>query len=131
MPIEENETLSELMREVDVMRALQSPYILRQYCTYVRDNLLWVLNRQPNTRSFPQHAFLDLTRVLVRPPAFFPTHPRSYSSGATQIVLEYCPGGSVSDYMRVCKRTFGETHIASIARCVSARCLRTLTPLPH
>ena len=33
-----------------------------------------------------------------------------------QIVLDYCPGGSVGDYMRVCRRTFEEPHIASIAR---------------
>jgi len=46
VPIEENEGIADLMREVDVMRGLNSEYILRQYCTYIRDNLLWVRERR-------------------------------------------------------------------------------------
>ena len=114
VPIEENETLAELMREVDVMRALQSPYILRQYCTYVRDNLLWVRRSGRETGAWIWRGERDGGgRGLTLSSAV--ANGRRCAL-AQQIVLEYCPGGSVSDYMRVCKRTFGEAHIASVAR---------------
>lgn len=104
VPIEENEGIADLMREVDVMRGLNSEYILRQYCTYIRDNLLWVRERR---------AWLgecDATRSHTK------ATPAG-TQGRRQIVLDYCPGGSVADYMRVCKRTFEEPYVAAIARC--------------
>lgn len=73
VPIEKSEGLQSIMREVDVMRDIDSPYIIKVYGTYVADEHLW-------------------------------------------IVLEYCAGGSVADYMRISGNTFEEKYIAAIAR---------------
>ena len=76
------------------MRDIQSPYIISQYGTYLKNEHLWV--RRSMSRARAAHAT------------------------AQQIILEYCPGGSLADYLRITRKTFTEPQIAAICRDVLA-----------
>lgn len=73
--VETDDEDDKTIKEINILKDCDSPYIVRYFGCYAKDNILW-------------------------------------------IVMEYCPGGSVKDVMRLCKRSLNEDEIAAILHCV-------------
>ncbi|XP_057337097.1 serine/threonine-protein kinase 3 isoform X2 [Microplitis mediator] len=77
--------LQEIIKEISIMQQCDSPYVVKYYGSYFKNTDLWV-------------KIFNLNRI------------KSYFN----IVMEYCGAGSVSDIMRLRKKTLQEDEIATI-----------------
>jgi len=99
VPIEKGEGVQSVMKEVDIMRTINSDFVIKAYDTFVHDEHLWVKTAPTNPPP--------ILTVLAH------THTHTHTH---QIVLEYCAAGSVADYIRLCNHPLEEKYIASICR---------------
>jgi len=84
--------LQEIIKEISIMQQCDSPYVVKYYGSYFKNTDLWV-NLLSSTLCFSLYTFLI---------------------GILQIVMEYCGAGSVSDIMRLRKKTLSEVEIATV-----------------
>jgi|688.fasta_scaffold1138263_1 serine/threonine kinase 3 len=87
--------LQEIIKEISIMQQCDSPYVVKYYGSYFKNTDLWV--------STDQNKFPKLVTKLGL-----------FSSWLGQIVMEYCGAGSVSDIMRLRKKTLSEVEIATV-----------------
>lgn len=90
--------LQEIIKEISIMQQCDSPYVVKYYGSYFKNTDLWVSRCMPHVLYHPKQTerFIDTFNCNL------------------QIVMEYCGAGSVSDIMRLRKKTLQEDEIATI-----------------
>lgn len=81
--------LQEIIKEISIMQQCDSPYVVKYYGSYFKNTDLWV-------KKMLNSSYLLINNSIV------------------QIVMEYCGAGSVSDIMRLRKKTLSEVEIATV-----------------
>lgn len=89
--------LQEIIKEISIMQQCDSPYVVKYYGSYFKNTDLWVCF------SFGSPVFLSSSSCY-----WF------VNCLLKQIVMEYCGAGSVSDIMRLRKKTLSEVEIATV-----------------
>jgi len=89
--IVEDEDFEEIMKEIDIMKDCDSPYIVTYYGSYWRreENEMWVSR------------FYTYKIVFI----------------LTQIIMEYCSGGSITDMLAKIKHPLNEDQISAVCEC--------------
>lgn len=95
MPVDTD--LQEIIKEISIMQQCDSPYVVKYYGSYFKNTDLWVTSSTVVINSYASVFIFTLIRVII-----------------LQIVMEYCGAGSVSDIMRLRKKTLQEDEIATI-----------------
>jgi len=88
--------LQEIIKEISIMQQCDSPYVVKYYGSYFKNTDLWVSWCMSLRFTVPNK--LDDLSIMSN----------------LQIVMEYCGAGSVSDIMRLRKKTLQEDEIATI-----------------
>lgn len=96
------------------MQQCDSPYVVKYYGSYFKNTDLWVnlyslLRFQSSRLSSSPSKIAERRASVTRR-----TRRRSNEFSFFQIVMEYCGAGSVSDIMRLRKKTLQEDEIATI-----------------
>lgn len=93
--------LQEIIKEISIMQQCDSPYVVKYYGSYFKNTDLWV-SRCMRVRYMHFTISYKLDDLSI------------YYCCNLQIVMEYCGAGSVSDIMRLRKKTLQEDEIATI-----------------
>lgn len=86
--------IQEIIKEISIMQQCNSPYVVKYYGSYFKNTNLWV-----NVIPFPPYVV---------------NSPKTSILFYLQIVMEYCGAGSVSDIMRLRKKTLTEDEISIV-----------------
>ncbi|XP_060805624.1 serine/threonine-protein kinase hippo isoform X2 [Amyelois transitella] len=120
--------LQEIIKEISIMQQCDSPYVVKYYGSYFKNTDLWV---RFFLSSIVSGSVLDIKQVPVDTdlqeiikeisimqqcdsPYVVKYYGSYFKNTDLWIVMEYCGAGSVSDIMRLRKKTLSEDEIATI-----------------
>ncbi len=113
-----NQDLQELNKEIDIMKELDSEYVVRYFGNFLKNNVMWVSTGSFNyleknrflysTGNIQSISFLSLICTIY--PIILP-----YQT-TLQIIMEYCSLGSCRDIMNLRNKPYTEEQIAVIIR---------------